>query len=66
MFAISGNPLLFNSALNGIYTANGAIYGDLHVADWHVCERAIYHVPATCNNLGEGSGMENRGKPETI
>ncbi len=32
--------------LNGIYTANDAVYGDLYVADGHVPETAM------CNDWG--------------
>ncbi len=28
-FFLSGNPLLFNKALSGIYTANGVVYAAL-------------------------------------
>ncbi len=39
--------------LNGVYTANGVVYGDLHTADRHVPETALYHVPVTCYDWGE-------------
>ncbi len=45
--AISGNlPLL---VLNAVYIANGAIYGDFHVADWHVPEIAMYDAAQLCS-----------------
>lgn len=43
-------PYFLTWALNDIYTANSAVYGDLHAADGHVSEAAIYRMPAICNN----------------
>ncbi len=43
-------PSFLTWMLNGINTANGAVYRDEHVADRHVPEAIMYPVPATCNN----------------
>ncbi len=53
-FYLLGNSLLFN-----IGTANSAIYGDLHAADWYVPEAAMHYMPATFNDsVGWGDIMK--------
>ncbi len=40
-------------ALNGVYTSNSTVYGDLHAADMHVPEtiaNSYYHMLAMCND----------------
>ncbi len=43
-FSLIQNPWLLTWALNGVYTANGAVYTDLHTADRQVHEAAMYHL----------------------
>ncbi len=60
-FYLSGNPQLFYNVLNFVFTANGVVYRNLHAANWHVPEAAMYHLPATSNDLRKwGGGIASR------
>ncbi len=33
------------SPFNGVYIANGAVYGQFHTTDWHVPETSVFIIP---------------------